>query len=104
MSNILVSADTAPTILGTITHNTTGLPVSLAGCTVRFQMRQTSDRRFRIDAECVIEDETTGSVSYDLSADDLDFSGECLARFLVIYPDNRKQHTVPPIEITVEMQ
>ena len=104
MTNILVSLDTAPSILGIITDTTTGDPIDLTGATVYFQLRLATERRFRIDALCTITDAAHGEVRYDLLAGDLDFDGECYGRFLVIYSDLRRQHTIPQLPISIELQ
>jgi hypothetical protein len=104
MMAILVESDTAPTVFGTITETETGDPLDLSGATVYFQLREESSRRFRINALCSVISPTAGTVSYTLQSGDLDFTGECLARFLVVYSDQRRQHTVPSIEVTVEAQ
>ena len=102
MTSILVSSDTAPTINGTITDTVTGNPVNLANCSIHFQLRLKTDRRFLIDAVATIVSTISGQVSYDLVAADLDFSGDCYARWRVTYSNGRIQHTVPPIEVTVQ--
>jgi hypothetical protein len=102
MTDILVQSNTAPTISGAITNTETGAPQPLAGCTVYFQMRRTIDRRWRINAEATITDAAAGVVEYELQPGDLDFSGDSVARFLVIYPDGRRQSTTPLSEVTVE--
>jgi hypothetical protein len=105
MASILIDGDTAPTINGTITDSTTGDPLNLTSCTVYFQLRRASDRRFLINAECDIISASAGTVSYDLTAADLDFgAADCLARFLVVYPDATRQHTTPALSVTVEAQ
>lgn len=104
MTAILIESDTAPTINGTITETAAGTPLDLTSCTVFLQVRLADERRFRINAECTIEEPLLGTVSYDLTSTDLDFSGACLARYLVVFGDNRRQHTTPAIEITIEPQ
>lgn len=105
MTSILIDGDTAPTINGTITDTTTGLAQDLTGCTVYFQLRRASDRRFLINAVCDIVSAAAGTVSYDLSDSDLDFgAADCVARFLVVYPDATRQHTTPAVEVTVQSQ
>jgi baseplate upper protein BppU len=104
MTAILIETDTAPTLTGTITLTAAGTPLDLQGCTVYFQLRLVDERRFRINAECNIEDSTAGTVSYDLTAEDLDFTGSCQARFLVVFGDGRRQHTNPPVEVSVNPQ
>jgi len=103
MTAILVSSDTAPTITGIISDSA-GSPVDLTASTVYFQMRLVKDKRWKVNGLCTITDAPAGAVSYDLTADDLDFAGACLARYLVIYSDSRRQHTTPAIEVTVEVQ
>lgn len=102
MAAILVSQDTAPTISATLS-NSEGV-LDLTGCDVFFQMRLVNEKRWKINAECLVEAPTTGVVTYALQPEDLDFAGECQARFLVIYPDDTRQHTVPATSITVEAQ
>jgi hypothetical protein len=101
---ILISTDTAPTISAVITNDQTAAPLDLSDCLVYFQLRLTNQRRFLINALCDITDATAGEVEYQLAAEDLDFDGECQARFLVIFPDLRKQHTTPAVLVTVEAQ
>lgn len=105
MTAILVETDTSPLINGVITDDLTGSPKDLTGAAVYFQMRLVTERRFRIVGACtIIGLPTAGTVQYLLQEDDLDFSGECLARFLVVDDQDRRQHTVPPLEITVQPQ
>jgi hypothetical protein len=104
MTSLLVQTDTAPTATAIITNDATGAPLPLAGCQVYFQVRKTTDRRFQIDGLCAITDADAGAVSYDFAPDDLDFAADCYVRFLVIYPDSRRQHTVPQIDLTVQEQ
>lgn len=104
MATLLVERDTAPTITGVITNNLTGQPEDLTGCQVYFQLRLQIDRRFRVDGLCTVTDAAAGAVSYSFDPGDLDFDGACYARFLVVYPDSRRQHTVPPLDVTVSPQ
>ena len=97
---LLVYFDTAPTITATIDRG--GAPVDLTGCTVYIQIRRVTDRRFLINAPCDIVSAALGQISYNLLVNDLDFVGACKLRFLVIYPDTRRQHTVPALDLTVE--
>ncbi len=100
----LIESDTAPTLYGTLTETDSGDPLDLSGATVFFQMRLATERRFKINAECTVISPTAGTVSYTLDNSDLDFAGDCLARFLVVYGDARRQHTNPAIEVTVAQQ
>lgn len=102
MANTLVERDTAP-IVSAVISDTNGV-LNLTGSTVYFQLRLANEKRFRIDAECDITGPTVGEVEYTIAAGDLDFSGDCLARFLVVYPDGVRQHTVPALSITVSAQ
>lgn len=101
---VLVQTDTAPLATAIITNDATAAPENLTGCTVYFQVRKTSDRRFQIDGLCTITDATAGAVSYQFAAGDLDFAADCYVRFLVIYGDGRRQHTTPQIDLTVQEQ
>lgn len=102
MTTILVETDTAPILYSTISDQEG--PLNLSGATVHFLLRRGNERRFRIDGECTIVDAATGRVRYQIQPDDLDFSGECEARFLVVFDDATRQHTVPPIPVTVQQR
>ena len=102
MTDILISGDTAPTITGVITDTVTGDPIDLTGAEVFFQLRLLTDRKLRIDGACIVTTPLLGQVSYTLDPADLDFEGDCQARFKVVYSDDRVQHTVPALSVTVE--
>lgn len=103
-TTILVEGDTAPTILGTITDDVTGLPVNLTNCTVKFQMRGANDRHYRINAACSIVSPTAGTVSYTPVAADLKVPGEYIAQFEVTFAGGAVQTTAVEIPITVRRQ
>lgn len=101
---VLISTDTSPTLTAIITRDDTMTPLDLTGCTVFFQLRLVDDSRFVVNAVCSITNASAGAVSYTLSDADLDFDGACLARFLVIFADLKRQHTTPAIAVTVAPQ
>lgn len=102
---ILVQTDTQPTLSVTLTRDDTGTPLDLTtASSVFFQLRKVADPRFLINAPCDITSAADGEVEYTLAGDDLDFSGECSARFLVNWADGSRIHTTPAIPITVEEQ
>lgn len=102
---LLVQTDTAPTLTATLTDDETGAPLNLTTATsVTFQLRRVTDRRFLINAACSIVSAAAGTVEYTLQPTDLDFAGECQARFLVLWNDGTHIHTTPAILITVEPQ
>jgi hypothetical protein len=67
-------------------------------------MRLANQKRWKVNGLCTVTDAPGGAVSYDLTAEDLDFAGDCVARYLVIYSDARRQHTTPVVPVTVEVQ
>lgn len=102
---LLVNLDTAPTIAGVLTNDLTGDPLDLTTASfVYLQLRRADDRRFLVNALCDIVDAAAGEVEYELQTEDLDFTGDCKLRFLVIWSDARRQHTVPALDVTIEAQ
>jgi hypothetical protein len=102
---VLVETDTAPTLSAVLTNDSTSAPLDLSSAdSVFFQLRLESERRFKVNGECDITDATAGEVEYALGENDLDFVGSCLARFLVVWGDGRRQHTTPAISIEVQSQ
>lgn len=102
---ILVNSDTAPLLTATLTDDSTSGALDLTDAVaVYLQVRRSDDRRFLINSECTITSAVAGAVEYQLQAGDLDFDGECSVRFLVIWSDGTRQHTVPAIDMTVEPQ
>jgi hypothetical protein len=99
-----VQGDTAPSVFGTLT-DTNGDPIDLTGCTVRFQMRNTLDRRFVVNAVAVIESPATGGeVRYDWQAGDLSEVGSFVSRWRITFGDSTIEHTDPENTITVAAQ
>jgi hypothetical protein len=99
-----VQGDTNPSIFGNLT-NDDGSPYDLTDTTVRFQMRETLDRRFAVDASAVIVgDPTLGAVRYDWQAGDLVAAGDYESRWRILFLDSGVEHTIPANSITVEAQ
>lgn len=95
-----VAGDTQPSLYGTLTIS--GVAVNLAAATsVRFQMRQTIDRRFAVDAMATIVTPGTGAVRYDWAAGDLATAGQYVGRWEVHWSDDTIQHSDPTNGIVV---
>ena len=99
----MVQGDTAPSVFGALTDSD-GQPIDLTGCTVRFQMRQTIDRRFVVNAVAVLTNASTGMVRYDWQDGDLAVAGDYEVRWQIIFPDSSIEHTDPADSITVAAQ
>lgn len=98
-----VSSDSAPSLFGTLTDSN-GDPWDLTDSAVRFQMRSSIDRRFKVDAAAVIVDELTGSVRYDWAPGDLDTPGDYITRWRILFSDNSVEHSDPSNTLTVASQ
>lgn len=95
-----VVGDTQPSIFGTLTIN--GVAVDLTSATsVNFQMRQSIDRRFSVDAGATIVDRPTGAVRYDWADGDLALAGDFVGRWQIAWNDGTIQHSDPTNGITV---
>jgi hypothetical protein len=95
----VVQTDTAPSVYGTLAVS--GVPVNLADCAVRFQMRSAIDNRLCVDGEAAIVSEPDGTVRYDWAPGDLSELGDFLSRWQITYSDLSVQHTTPENTITV---
>jgi hypothetical protein len=98
----LVQSDTSPSISGALTESDGTTPLVLTGCTVRFQMRPASDRRYSVDAAAAIVSDTGGTVRYDFVTGDLATAGEFIARWQITFPDTSVQHSEPENTITID--
>ena len=104
MSDLSFTAgDTAPSVVGTLT-NPDGTAFDLTDCSVRFQMRLLTDRRFTVDAAATITNETGGLVRYDWAAGDLATPGDYESRWRIAFLGGEIEHTLPANTITVEAQ
>lgn len=103
MTLTFVQGDTAPAITATISHDSTGSPVDLAGSAVRFQMRKANDRRFTVNEVATLVDAPTGQVEYVWGPNDLAVPGDYQVQWEVTYPDARIQ-TTSTSTITVRRQ
>jgi|WetSurMetagenome_2_1015567.scaffolds.fasta_scaffold20097_3 hypothetical protein len=105
MSDVtLTQGDTAPSISGTLTYSDTGEPIPLEHCTVRFQMRKHTDRRYTIEGAAVIVDAIAGKVRYDLAANDLNTPGDYEAQWEITFEDQKVQTSDPVNTVTVRRQ
>lgn len=96
----LVQNDSAPSVFGHLTDSD-GTDINLTGCTVRFQMRESIDNRFQVNAVAVVVDAPTGSVRYDWQAGDLSLVGTFDVRWLITFADSSTEHTDPADSIIV---
>ena len=98
----IVSGDTAPALIGTIT-NADGTAYDLTGCTVRFQMRLLNDYRWTVDAAATVTSASGGLVSYSFSASDTATPGDYESRWRIYRTsDGTIEHTEPANTITVD--
>ena len=98
----LPAGDTAPVLVGTIT-NADGTAYDLTGCTVRFQMRLSTDFRFTVDASAAITSATGGLVQYTWMSGDLATPGDYVSRWQIYRTsDGTVEHTTPSNSIVVE--
>lgn len=98
-----IATDTAPSLAGALA-NADGTPFNLTGCTVRFQMRLLTDRRWLVDAAAVVVSPTAGTVRYDWADGDLSTPGEMESRWRIVFGDGSIEHTEPANTITVAAQ
>lgn len=105
MALTFVQGDTAPDISSTIhaKGNLTAV-VNLTGCTVRFQMRKSDDRKFTVNKVADIISPTSGTVRYRWGVNDLAVPGDYEIQWQVTYPDAKKQTTADTEVITVRRQ
>lgn len=102
MSDVsLVSADTAPSLSGTLT-TPAGTPIDLSTATVKFQMRRASDSRLVVNANAAIVSGPAGTVRYDWVPGDLAIPGDYVSRWQVTFAGGGIQHSEPENTITVE--
>lgn len=103
---VFVQGDTAPDISAVIhVKGDPTTPINLTGATVRFQMRLEDDRSYQVDAPAVVDvDPTTGGVSFQWGANDLDRIGDFLCQWEVTFADLRIQTTAKPNIIRVRRQ
>lgn len=98
----LVQGNTAPDLTSVLhDREDSSLVLDLTGCTVRFQMRKTDDRRFTVNNAASIVDEDAGLVRYQWGPNDLAVSGEYEIQWEVTYPDAKKQTTADTEPLTV---
>lgn len=96
-----VLGDTAPSVFGTLTDSN-GDPFNLTGATVRFQMRESIDRRFSVSSPAtIVGAATAGEVRYDWQDGDLYMAGDFVTHWLVTFADNSVEHSFPANTITV---
>jgi len=95
-----VVGDTAPSLFGTLT-NADGTAFDLTGATVRFQMRWSIDRRFKVNSPATIINDAGGTVRYDWAVGDLDTEGDYVSHWLVTFGDSTQEHTFPANTLTV---
>jgi hypothetical protein len=102
MSDVtLVSADTGPSLSGTLT-NAAGVPINLTTATVKFQMRRTFDSRLVVNANATVVSGPAGTVRYDWVAGDLAMPGDYISRWQITFADLSIQHSEPENTITIE--
>lgn len=94
-----VAGDTQPSIYGTLTNIS---EADLGAATVRFQMRLTTEFRYRVDGSATVVDAAAKSVRYDWEVGDLDEPGDYVSRWLVTFSDTTTEHSLPANTITVE--
>jgi hypothetical protein len=105
MSLTFVQGDTAPDITSVIhQEDAPASIIDLSGATVRFQMRQPSDRRFTVDALAEVLDGPAGQVSYSWGPNDLSVPGTYNVQWEITYPGGRIQTTAPEVQVTVRRQ
>jgi len=101
----LVQGDTKPDLLATLKDSVSGDPIDLSDVdSVRFQMREASDRRYTVNANADIPDAPNGKVSYSWAADDLSRPGTYQVQWELHYSDTTIQTTDPPCTLIVRRQ
>ena len=105
MSLTFVQGDTAPDITAIIHEEDDPTSViDLTDCAVKFQMRQSDDKRYTVNASATVTDAPAGAVSYSWGANDLAVPGTYVVQWEVTYPGGRIQTTSPEVTITVRRQ
>ena len=94
-----VAGDTQPSITGTLTNISAA---DLSTATVKFQMRLTTEFRYRVDGTATVVSAAAGTVRYDWAVGDLDEPGDYASRWLITFADNTEEHSQPANTITVE--
>ena len=84
MAFFIKQNDTSPALQATLKDGA-GTIIDLAGCSVRFHMRQVGDNSVKVDDAATISDATNGVVYYTWSASDTDTIGSFEAEFEVTY-------------------
>jgi hypothetical protein len=101
----LVQGDTKPDLTATLKDSGSGDTIDLSDVgSVRFQMRESSDRRYTVNATAAITDAVNGKVTYSWGADDLSRPGTYQAQFELHYIDTTVQTTDPPCTVIVRRQ
>jgi hypothetical protein len=100
-----VQEDTSPVILATLHDDTSSaVPINLTNATVKFQMRRSDDKYYRVNAACSVVDAAAGKVSYTWAAGDLKVPGDYIVQFEVTFTGGRIQTTATAIPVTVRRQ
>ena len=94
-----VAGDTQPSITGTLTNISES---DLAAADVRFQMRLTTEFRYRVDGVASVVSAAAKTVRYDWAVGDLDEPGDYVSRWLIVFADTTEEHSLPGNTITVE--
>lgn len=97
-----VQGDTEPAITAVLQRGDT--PESLAGATVRFQMRKGDDKQYTVNAAAQVIDPAAGAVKYLWGASDLNVPGDYSVQWEVTFQSGRIETTDPPNTITVRRQ
>jgi hypothetical protein len=101
----LVQGDTKPDLTATLKDSSSGDPIDLStASSVRFQMREASDRRYTVNAAAALSDASNGKVTYSWGADDLSRPGIYQAQFEIHWNDATIQTTDPTCTVTVRRQ
>lgn len=101
----MVQGDTKPDLIATLKDSVSGDPIDLSAVDgVKFQMRETTDRRYTVNATADVTDGPNGVVTYSWAADDLSRPGTYQAQFEITFSDQTVQTTDPVNTITVRRQ